>query len=147
MKKRKAVLAAVCVLCILVIAYAAVFQKRVEKADIIEYVQTNQEALERFATGLLADPPGVTAYNEEWQISWYPAAGMVEFITKGTGIGSATAYEGFYYSEDDRPIGFQGTELDFVQDGTGWSWKEEDGDNCEHIEKITAHWHWYRMSF
>ena len=69
MKKRKAVLAAVCVLCILVIAYAAVFQKRVEKADIIEYVQTNQEALERFATGLLADPPGVTAYNEEWQIS------------------------------------------------------------------------------
>ena len=147
MKKRKAVLAAVCVLCILVIAYAAVFQKRVEKADIIEYVQTNQEALERFATGLLADPPGVTAYNEEWQISWYPATGMVEFITKGTGIGSATAYEGFYYSEDDRPIGFQGTEVDFVRDDTGWSWEEADGDNHERTEKITAHWYWFQMDF
>lgn len=146
MKKLKAVLAAVCVLCVLVIAYAAVFQKRVEKADIIEYVQTNQEALEQFATGLLADPPGVTAYNE-WQISWYPSAGMVEFITKGTGIGSATAYEGFYYSEDDRPIGFQGTEVDFVRDDTGWSWEEADGDNRERTEKITARWYWFQMNF
>ena len=146
MKKRKAVLAAVCVLCILVIAYAAVFQKRVEKADIIEYVQTNQEALERFATTLMADPPKYAAYNG-WRVYYYPAAGMVEFITKGTGIGSATAYEGFYYSEDDRPIGFQGTEVDFVRDDTGWSWEEADGDNHERTEKITAHWYWFQMDF
>ena len=105
MKKLKAVLAAVCVLCILVIVYAVVFQKRNAKADIIEYVQTNQEALEQLAAGLMADPPEGTAYNG-WQVAYYPAAGMIEFITKGTGIGSATAYEGFYYSEDDRPIGF-----------------------------------------
>ena len=72
---------------------------------------------------------------------------MVEFIIKGTGIGSSTACEGFYYSEDDRPIGFQGTELDFVQDGAGWNWKEKSGDNHERIEKITAHWYWFRMSF
>ena len=73
--KRPIVVAAICILCAIAAAgflYTTAFQKRVEKADIIEYVQTNQEALEQFATGLLADPPGVTAYNEEWQISWYP---------------------------------------------------------------------------
>lgn len=110
--KRPIIVAAICILCAIAAAeflYTTVFQKRVEKADIIEYVQTNQGALEQFATGLLADPPGVTAYIE-WQISWYPAAGMVEFITKGSGIGSATAYEGFYYSEDDRGIFARDTE-------------------------------------
>ena len=146
MKKLKAVLAAVCVLCILVIVYAVVFQKRNAKVDIIEYVQTNQEALEQLAAGLMADPPEGTAYNG-WQVAYYPAAGMIEFITKGTGIGSATAYEGFYYSEDDRPIGFQGTEVDFVRDDTGWSWEEADGGNHERTEKITAHWYWFQMDF
>lgn len=147
--KRPIVVAAICILCAIAAAgflYTTAFQKRVEKADIIEYVQTNQEALEQFATGLLADPPGVTAYNE-WQVSWYPSAGMVEFITKGSGIGSATAYEGFYYSEDDRPIGFQGTEVDFTRDDTGWSWEEADGDNHERTERITACWYWFRMDF
>ena len=118
----------------------------VPKDNIIEYVQTNQETLEQFVTGLMADPPGDTAYNG-WQISCYPAVGMVEFITKGTGVGSSTAYEGFYYSEDDRPIGFQGTKAGFVPDNTGWSWEEEKGDNRKRTEKITAHWYWFQMNF
>ena len=126
--------------------YAAALHTHSTKEGVINYVQVNQAALEQFVFDLLEDPVGETRYNG-WQVNGYQDAGMVEFITKGTGIGSSTAYEGFYYSEDDRPIGFQGTELDFVQDGTSWSWKEEDGDNCEHIEKITAHWYWFRMSF
>lgn len=147
--KRPIVVAAICILCAIAAAgflYTTAFQKRVEKADIIEYVQTNQEALEQFATTLMADPPKYAAYNG-WRVYYYPAAGMVEFITKGTGIGSATAYEGFYYSEDDRPIGFQGTEVDFVWDDTGWSWEETDGDNHERTERITARWYWFQMNF
>lgn len=146
MKKLKAVLAAVCVLCIIVIVYAAVFQKRDTKADITEYVQVNQEALEQFTTILMAAPPKYATYNG-WHVYYYPAAGMVEFITKRTGVGPATAYEGFYYSKDDRPIGFQGTEQDFVRDDTGWSWEEADGDNRERTEKITARWYWFQMNF
>ena len=126
--------------------YAAALHKHSTKEGVINYVQANQAALEPFVFDLLEDPVGETRYNG-WQVNCYQDAGMVEFITKGTGIGSSTAYEGFYYSEDDRPIGFQGTELDFVRDGTGWSWREENGDNHEQIEKITAHWYWFRMSF
>ena len=94
----------------------------------------------------MADPSGDTAYNG-WQVSCYPAVGMVEFITKGTGVGSSTTYEGFYYSEDDRPIGFQGTEAGFVPYDTGWSWEEEKGDNRERTERITARWYWFQMNF
>ena len=147
--KRPIVVAAICILCAIAAAgflYTTAFQKRVEKADIIEYVQTNQEALDQFVTGLMADPPGDTAYNG-WQVSYYSAVGMVEFITKGSGVGSSTAYEGFYYSEDDCPIGFQGTEAGFVPYDTGWSWDEEKGDNRERTEKITAHWYWFQMNF
>lgn len=139
----------ICTLCAMAASgflYAAIFQKHSEKDSIIEYVQTNQEALDQFVTGLMADSPGDTAYNG-WQVSCYPAVGMVEFITKGTGVGSSTAYEGFYYSEDDCPIGFQGTEAGFVPDDTGWSWEEENGDNRERTERISARWYWFQMNF
>ena len=147
--KKPIAAAVICTLCAMVASgflYAAIFQKRSEKDNIIEYVQTNQEALDQFVTGLMADPLGDTAYDG-WQVSYYPAIGMVEFITKGSGVGSSTAYEGFYYSDDDRPIGFQGTETGFVPDDTGWSWEEEKGDNRERTGKITAHWYWFQMNF
>nr|WP_325239344.1 hypothetical protein [uncultured Oscillibacter sp.] len=147
--KKPIAAAVICALCAMAAAgflYAAIFQKRSEKDNIIAYVQTNQEAMEQFVTGLVADPPEDTAYNG-WRVSYYPAVGMVEFITKGSGIGSSTVYEGFYYSEDDRPIGFQGTEADFTKDESGWSWEEENGDNHERTEKITARWYWFQMNF
>lgn len=149
MKKQKAVIAAICILCAIVAAgflYASVRQTRGTKAGIIEYVQANQEALDQFAGGLMENLSGDNEYNG-WQATCYQDARMVEFITKGTGIGSSTTYEGFYYSEDDRPIGFQGTEIDFVQDDTGWSWEEENGDNRERTERISARWYWFQMNF
>lgn len=147
--KKPIAAAVICTLCAMVVSgflYAAIFQKRSEKDSIIEYVQTNQEALDQFVTGLMADPSGDTAYNG-WQVSCYPVVGMVEFVTKGTGVGSSTTYEGFYYSEDDRPIGFQGTEAGFVPDDTGWSWEKENGDNRERTERISARWYWFQMNF
>ena len=144
--KKKGLALLLCVAAAAGCLYAAALHKRSTKEGTIEYVQANQAALEQFASGLLEDPAEGARYNG-WQADCYQAVRMVEFIIKGTGIGSSTAYEGFYYSEDDRPIGFQGTELDFVQDGAGWSWREESGDNHERIEKITAHWYWFQMSF
>lgn len=149
MKKWKAVTAVVCMLCAAVTAgflYASVGQTRDAKAGIIEYVQTNQEALEQFAVGLMENPSGDNEYNG-WQVTCYGDARMVEFVIRGTGVGSSTTYEGFYYSEDDCPIGFQGTEAGFVPDDTGWSWEEENGNNRERTERITARWYWFQMNF
>lgn len=149
MKKRNAGFAAVCALCAIAAAgllYAAVFRAPGGKDAIVEYVQTNQESLERFAAGLLEEPSEDAEYHG-WRAACYPEARMVEFLTGGTGMGPSTTYEGFYYSEEDRPVGFQGTELDFKRDGDGWSWEEEDGDNRERTERITARWYWFQMSF
>ena len=72
---------------------------------------------------------------------------MIEFSTFSSGFGSETAYEGFYYSEEDVPCGFQGTSMSFQFDGGSWSWHESDGDNFEYTEKILGKWYWYRMHF
>lgn len=72
---------------------------------------------------------------------------MIEFVVRASGMGSSTAYEGFYYSAQGRPIGFQGTELDFQPDGAGWRWEESGRDNMELTEQILPHWYWFRMSF
>ena len=79
--------------------------------------------------------------------SSYPECGMIEFSTFSSGFGSETVYEGFYYSDEDVPFGFQGTSMSFQSDGGGWSWHESDGDNFEYTEKILGKWYWYRMHF
>ena len=73
--------------------------------------------------------------------------GMIEFSTFSSGFGSETVYEGFYYSDEDVPFGFQGASMSFQSDGGGWSWHESDGDNFEYTEKILGKWYWYRMHF
>ena len=77
----------------------------------------------------------------------YPECGMIEFSTFSSGFGSETVYEGFYYSDEDVPFGFQGASMSFQSDGGGWSWHESDGDNFEYTEKILGKWYWYRMHF
>jgi hypothetical protein len=46
---------------------------------------------------------------------------MIEFSTFSSGFGSETVYEGFYYSDEDVPFGFQGTSMSFQFDGGSWS--------------------------
>ena len=43
--------------------YAAALHTHSTKAEVINYVQANQAALEPFAFGLLEDPVGETRYN------------------------------------------------------------------------------------
>ena len=63
---------------------------------------------------------------------------MIEFSTFSSGFGSETVYEGFYYSDEDVPCGFQGTCMSFQFDGGSWSWHESDGDNFEYTEKSSG---------
>ena len=94
-----------------------------------------------FMVSLFSDP------NADPNGSGYPECGMIEFSTFSSGFGSETVYEGFYYSDEDVPFGFQGTSMSFQSDGGGWSWHESDGDNFEYTENILGKWYWYRMHF
>lgn len=80
-------------------------------------------------------------------VRYYLEYGMIESSTFSSEFGSETVYDGFYYSGEDVPCGFQGTSMSFQFDGGGWSWHESDGDNFECTEKILGKAYWYRMHF
>ena len=144
--KRKWVWFLLCGVAIAGILCVVILQKGSTKSEIFDYVQGNQADLERFAVELMR-VNGKDAKYKDWPVACYEDVRTVEFLTKGSGLGPVTSYEGFYYSENDVPIGFQGVELDFIQDGDGWIWRESNGDNCNQTERITEHWFWFKMSF
>ena len=143
--KRKRVWFLLCGVAITGILCVVILQKGSTKSEIFDYVQGNQADLERFAVELIR-VNGKDAKYRNWPVAYYEDVRTVEFLTKGSGLGPVTTYEGFYYSENDVPVGFQGVELDFIQDGDGWIW-EANGDNCDQTERITEHWFWFKMSF
>ncbi len=76
----------------------------------------------------------------------------VEFCTGIRGSVPETAYCGFYYSKEDRPMSFQGADMELVEDGSGWSWEGEPdgqggGDNRYYTERIQYGWFCYEMYF
>lgn len=76
----------------------------------------------------------------------------VEFCTGIRGSVPETAYCGFYYSKEDRPMSFQGADMELVEDGSGWSWEGEKdgqggGDNSYYTERILYGWFYYEMYF
>ena len=144
--KRKRVWFLLCGVAITGILCVVILQKGSTKSEIFDYVQGNQADLERFAVELMR-VNGKDAKYKDWPVACYEDVRTVEFLTKGSGLGPVTTYEGFYYSENDVPVGFQGVELDFIQDGDGWIWRESNGDNCNQTERITEHWFWFKMSF
>lgn len=144
--KRKRVWFLLCGVAIAGILCVVILQKGSTKSEIFDYVQGNQADLERFAVELIR-VNGKDAKYRNWPVAYYEDVRTVEFLTKGSGLGPVTSYEGFYYSENDVPVGFQGVELDFIQDGDGWIWRESNGDNCNQTERITEHWFWFKMSF
>ncbi len=78
--------------------------------------------------------------------------GMIDFYCGGKGVGSATSYYGFYYSESDEPIGaFAGVGLignfELTPDGRGYSYREENSDNIYYTEKITEKFYYYESHF
>lgn len=72
----------------------------------------------------------------------WPADGYVLVEKLGN-----TQHKGFYYSATGGPIGYQGADMVFQQQGDGWLWIEVDGDNWMYTERIVDNWYWYEMHF
>ena len=74
----------------------------------------------------------------------------IEFACGGSGLGSATFYCGFYYSENDDLYGIwcaptEGSSLTPV-DG-GFLYEEAKGDNRYYTEHICGHFYYYEAAF
>lgn len=118
------------------------------KTRIQNYVRENQVQLETFAEDFMktAYTGQETSYNS-FQVNYWENANMVEFTVCSWGIAPSGSYGGFYYSLEDKPIGFQGTDLSFIKNDDQWIYEEENSDNRGVIEKIVDHWYWFEMSF
>ena len=144
--KRKHLGIFLCVIAVVGVLFTVALQKKDSKSEIFSFVRENQTHLSQFVCDTMEAGKIVSTYRN-WSVDYYEGVGAVEFLTNSFGIGPATTYEGFYYNENDIPIGFQGVNLNFIQNENGWTWQEADGDNYEQTERIIAHWFWFKISF
>ncbi len=77
---------------------------------------------------------------------------IISFECGGKGFGSATSYYGFYYSENDEPIGiYFGTNIqgdfELMPNGNSYSYTEENSDNTYYTERIIKNFFYYESHF
>lgn len=115
-------------LCLCLIFAMLIISGKASKLGTYLYVRCNYTHLEEFAAEVIQTGAIPDDRYKRRDVRYYPECGMIEFSTFSSGFGSETVYEGFYYSDEDVPFGFQGTSMSFQSDGGGWSWHESDGD-------------------
>lgn len=72
---------------------------------------------------------------------------FIEFDCSGEGFGSAMTYCGFYYAEDDLPIGWSGENVELTQYEKGWRYEEEGAGNIYYTERILDNWFYYQINW
>ena len=68
--------------------------------------------------------------------------GEVPIVEFSYAASLSVPYRGFYYSPEDRPVGFQGANVELVATEGGWSWQDE-GNNRGFTRKILPGWYYY----
>ncbi|MDO4286322.1 MAG: hypothetical protein Q4C40_01195 [Eubacteriales bacterium] len=131
---------------LLVIAVASFVSGK--SASIRRFVNSNSVELTQYAQNMIkTGSNGECETYGDYEVTYWADTGMVEFVLRKHGMGSASVYEGFYYSPNDTPLGFQGNQVDFTISDSGWTWEESNGDNWEYTEKILEHWYWFEFHF
>lgn len=142
--KRMTVIGIVFIL--LVIAVASFVSGK--SASIRRFVKSNSVELTQYAQNMIkTGSNGECETYGDYEVTYWADTDMVEFVLRKHGMGSASVYEGFYYSPNDTPLGFQGNQVDFITSDSGWTWEESNGDNWEYTEKILEHWYWFKFHF
>lgn len=75
---------------------------------------------------------------------------IIEFSCGGAGFGPATAYCGFYYTEDDNMTAIwcaPESEADLEPYENGFLYEQENGDNRYYTEKICDNFYYYEASY
>ena len=117
---------------------------RASKEDICEFVRENETEL----MNAINQRDYFEFENERIIKDIKVNPGVVEFYCGGVGMGSATAYVGFYYSpNDDMAVLWcapQDAEL-LSPSGDGYEWHE--GDNTYYTEHICGNFYYYSATF
>ena len=73
----------------------------------------------------------------------------VDIRCGGSGFGSSTHYYGIFFSETDDlcAVNVAGPRNELVADGTGYRYKQSDGDNEYYVESLGNHYFYYEAHF
>lgn len=131
-------IALVLVLFICLVSYTSLVQT---------YVRANQERLEAYALELLENSQYDT-YGL-WDVTAYPQLGVVQFQTGGSGFGSETNYEGFYYSVSGEHVPFPGFEgSSEIYGNDAWFHDPvEESDNFQKSTELFPNWFWFTLHY
>lgn len=126
--------------------FAAANDDRATKAEIIAFVQEQEDALlqavESGDYAAFADGELIRDIEQDQEI--------VDFFCGGAGIGSNTSYVGFYYTSTHDMTALwcaPGDSSALVASGNGYEWQEPAGDNRYYTEHICGNFYYYEADF
>lgn len=111
------------------------------------YVTANRDRLESYAQTLLEN--GESDTFGPWNVTPYPELGVVQFQVSGSGFGSETNYEGFYYAVSGEHVpfpGFADRDENLGSDALFWD-PNADSDNWQHSTQFAPNWFWYTLHY
>lgn len=141
MKKRNKILVTILVIVLIIGLVWNVFGPFLFNQTLITgYVKSHAVELEQIAqdAGYVRQSEGFITIKKNTN-----RPDMVEFWCWSWGLVPSSTYKGFYYSENDEPIPFQGVAQKLVMDGDGWVWQEPGSDNHGYTEKIMDDWYYF----
>ena len=142
MKKSIALL---CVLVCLTFISAACSPALADKDSIISLYQKNENIFLKAAeSGDYSEIEHIQGIQKVLTTDAY-----VDIQCGGSGFGSSTHYYGIFYSADDNlcAIDVAGPKDKLVQQGNGYSYKEENGNNRYYVESLGHHFYYYEAHF
>jgi hypothetical protein len=116
------------------------------KGYVFDYVNENKAALEQVAARLSASGENAREDFDGHTVNYWHNAKKTEFSMYVKGMVTSGTYGGFYYSPQDKPLGFQGAPAAFTEQPDG-TFTCERSDNTEYTERITENWFWYEAKF
>ena len=123
------------------------------KKQIISLVNENEGLLTSFVEGSRdTDNP---LYESILEIKGLKKVAFehdgIDFDCGGKGFGPNTSYYGFYYSENlynyNGPKWCSPAFYELTQEGKGWMWRQEVGDNRYYTEHIVGDFYYYEAHF
>ena len=117
-----------------------------DKDDIFEFVcEKEEELLEAIENG------EYSAFENNGFVQKIDAGEtVIDFSCGGAGVGSGTSYVGFYYSPSGDMTAIWCAPSSsglLISSGSGFEWKEPNGDNRYYTEHICGNFYYYEASF
>lgn len=147
MKWKKATISLILILGLLIGFCLLLSYHSISKSIVTHYIQNHRSELETYVQNIDTNEDIRAETYNNWDVSYYPDSGMVEFLVSTRGFGPSSKYCGFYYSPQNIPVGYQEQNVELFKTETGWQWSDPDSDNQYYTEKITDHWYWFEMDF